>query len=109
FHRVLYALYFGKILYTALLTAIATLLPIQSAFADAVLDWNEVGAAAVGASGQRPPDGARAMAMMHVAMFDAINAIEQKYQPYAYQSKGSTNMSAEAAAAAAAHTVLSKL
>src|SRR5947207_3863946 len=79
------------------------------ALADAVLDWNEIGLTTVVASGQRPPDGARAMAMMHVAMFDSINAIEQKYQPYAYQSKGPTNMSAEAAAAAAAHTVLSKL
>src|SRR5947207_8925693 len=109
FHRVLYALYFGRILYTTLLAAIATLLPSQSAFADVVLDWNEVGAAAVGASGQRPPDGARAMAMMHVAMFDAINAIEQKYQPSADSKKAPKNTSADAAAAAAASTVLAKL
>ena len=88
---------------------IATCLQANCALADAVLDWNEIGLTTVAASGQRPPDGARAMAMMHVAMFDAINAIEQKYQPYAYQSKASKNVSTEAAGIAAAHAVLSKL
>jgi hypothetical protein len=87
----------------------AMLLHPQAARADAVLDWNEIGLTTVMASGQRPPDGARAMAMMHVAMFDAINAVEQKYRPYAYQAKASKNVSTEAAGAAAAHAVLSKL
>ena len=87
----------------------ATLVHAQVARADAVLDWNETGLAVVVASGQRPPDGARAMAMLHVAMFDAINAVEPKYRAYAYPSKASGSVSAEAAAAAAAQTVLAKL
>ena len=99
FHRYLYVLLVGA----------ATLLAARPAVADAVLDWNETAVATVAASGQRPPDGARAMAMMHVAMFDAINAIEQKYKPYAYDSKVSKTVSTEAAGAAAAHAVLSKL
>ncbi|HEY3177508.1 MAG TPA: vanadium-dependent haloperoxidase [Casimicrobiaceae bacterium] len=87
----------------------ATFLLARPALADAVLDWNDFAVTAVLASGQRPPDGARAMAMMHVAIFDAINAIEQKYQPYAYSIKAAKSTSADAAAAAAAQTVLSKL
>jgi hypothetical protein len=86
---------------------VATLLSANLAQADAVLDWNEIALAAVATS--RPPDGARAMAMMHVAMFDAVNAIEQKYRPYAYPAKGSKDASSDAAATAAAHAVLSKL
>ena len=85
----------------------ATLSSTNLAQADTVLDWNEIALAAVATS--RPPDGARAMAMMHVAMFDAVNAIEQKYRPYAYPAKGSKDASSDAAAAAAAHAVLSKL
>jgi PAP2 superfamily len=92
-----------------LLAAAAAALHVHGARADAVLDWNEIGLTTVVASGQRPPDGARAMAMMHVAMFDAMNAIAQKYRPYAYQAKASKNVSTEAAGAAAAHAVLSKL
>jgi hypothetical protein len=86
---------------------LAILLNASIARADAVLDWNEVALAAVSTS--RPPDGARAMAMMHVAMFDAINAIEQKYRPYAHLAKAPKETSADAAAAAAAYAVLSKL
>ena len=97
---------FHRSLYSAL-SFVATLLSANLAQADAVLDWNEIALAAVATS--RPPDGARAMAMMHVAMFDAVNAIEQKYRPYAYPAKGSKDASSDAAAAAAAHAVLSKL
>src|SRR5690348_5941224 len=86
---------------------VATLLSANLAQADAVLDWNEIALAAVATS--RSPDGARAMAMMHVAMFDAVNAIEQKYRPYAYPAKGSKDALSDAAATTAAHAVLSKL
>ena len=53
----------------------ATLSAGTTARADVVMDWNEIGAARVLAARQSPPDGARTMAMMHVAMFDAINAV----------------------------------
>ena len=94
------SLYFSSVFVLAFLSA-------GIVRADVVLDWNEVALAAVATS--RPPDGARAMAMMHVAMFDAINAVEPKYRAYAYPSKASGSVSAEAAAAAAAQTVLAKL
>jgi hypothetical protein len=91
------------------LIAIAAIVLAPTAFADAILDWNEVALAEVVAAGQAPPDGARTMAMVHVAMFDAVNAIEHKYTPYAFKSRAPADASPETAAAAAAHTVLAKL
>ena len=48
----------------------------------------------------------RAYAMMHLAIHDALNAIDRKYQPYAYDQKADPGTSADAAVAAAAHDVL---
>src|SRR5258708_35210453 len=77
--------------------------------ADTVLDWNEVALARVVAARQGPPDGARSMAMVHLAMFEAINAVEQRYAPYAFKTRAPAGTSPEAAAAAAASSVLVKL
>ena len=44
----------------------------------------------------------RAYAMMHLAIHDALNAIDRKYQPYAYDKKAEPGTSADAAVAAAA-------
>ena len=48
----------------------------------------------------------RAYAMMHLAIHDALNAIDRKYQPYAYDKKADPGTSPDAAVAAAAHDVL---
>ncbi|MHC1710341.1 MAG: putative Ig domain-containing protein [Methanomassiliicoccales archaeon] len=53
--------------------------------------------------------GSRAMAMMHVAMFDSINSIDEDYEPYHVQVNATENASKVAAAAAAAHSVLTTL
>lgn len=92
-----------------LLAAALLLLPPGAAGADVVLDWNEIALAQVVASGQLPPDGARTMAMVHVAMFDAVDAIDRRYRPYAFDERATGDVSAEAAAAAAAHAVLAGL
>ena len=47
-----------------------------------------------------------AYAMMHLAIHDALNAIDRKYQPYAYDQKADPGTSPDAAVAAAAHDVL---
>jgi hypothetical protein len=44
-------------------------------------------------------------AMMHIAIHDALNAIDRKYQPYAFD-KANPGASPDAAVAAAAHDVL---
>jgi len=92
----------------ALACALALALPAPSR-ADAVLDWNDIGVAAVAAARQLPPDGARTMAMLHVAMFNALNAIEPRFRPYGSALPVAADASAEAAAAGAAHGVLARL
>ena len=46
------------------------------------------------------------MAMLHVAMFEAVNAIDRRYAPYKLKLAADRTASKEAAAAAAAHDVL---
>jgi hypothetical protein len=48
----------------------------------------------------------RSYAMMHIAMFDAINAIERQFTPYRVRVPFNAGASPEAAAAQAAHDVL---
>jgi len=48
----------------------------------------------------------RALTMMHVAMFEAVNAIDRRYTPYKLALSAERSTSREAAAAVAAHDVL---
>src|SRR5204863_1779986 len=76
--------------------------------ADVITDWNEKGVAYV--TGKMvPAAGQRIMAITHVAMFDAVNSIERRYRPYLVQLPAGATISKEAAAAAAAGTVLAGL
>ncbi len=80
--------------------------------ADAVLDWNETAASATFAAGLStldPLHESRIFAMMHVAIHDALNAIERRFQPYAFDAQAAAGTSPEAAVAAAAHDVLIEL
>ena len=72
-----------------------------------VIQWNQALQSLFVGTG--PGIHIRALPMMHIAMFDAINSIEEAYTPYVGQVKGSHGASAEAAAAAAARDVLTAL
>src|SRR5882672_12854068 len=80
-------------------------LPMR-ARADAVTDWNVIAFVAVEASGKTGPVTSCDIAMAHVAMHDALNAIDRRYEPYAYDAVAPRDASPEAAVAAAAHDVL---
>ena len=75
---------------------------------DAVLDWNGYAAnAIVGVANMPPPRGLIRLAMVHVAIYDAVNAIEgYPFTPYAVTPNVVTPASPEAATAAAAHDIL---
>jgi hypothetical protein len=101
---------FKKLLTLPLLIALA-LIALASpplARADAVLDWNGYAAdAIVGGAGQPPPRGLIRFAMVHVAIYDAVNAIQgYPFTPYAVTPNVVTPASPEAATAAAAHDIL---
>jgi len=92
-----------------LLLALACLgAAVASARADVITDWNEKAVAFVKRR-LPPPQAHRATAMMHVAMFDAVNSIERRYRPYLTQLPAAPASSREAAAVAAAGTVLVSL
>jgi hypothetical protein len=77
--------------------------------ADVVIEWNQKAGAAVVEAKLYPFVGGRAMSLVHVAMFDAINSIEAQYSPYKVKVSAPAGSSAEAAGVAAAHAVLVKL
>jgi PAP2 superfamily len=85
----------------------------QSAFANVITDWDEKGIAAVRAManlvGTNPYLAQRMMAIVHAAMFDAVNSIERRYRPYLVQLPAEPATSKEAAAAAAAAAILTTI
>ncbi len=75
---------------------------------DVILQWNRVLMETVRTPGQQPTTimPVRSYAIMHAAMFDAVNSIDGSYTPYLTDVPGSPHASIEAAAAQAAHDVL---
>ncbi len=78
--------------------------------ADAVTDWNENAGEAAKAACISPDDDplheSRMYAMVHIAIHDALNAIDRRSRPYTFDSQAPSGASADAAVAAAAHDVL---
>jgi hypothetical protein len=71
---------------------------------DVVLDWNAILLEAVCC--QNGVEQVRLAAITHLAMFEAVNAISRDYRPYLEAQRAEPEASAEAAAVAAAHGVL---
>jgi hypothetical protein len=76
---------------------------------DAVLEWNTIAQASVLAASAPAPQQYRSLAIVHTAIFDAVNAIDRRYTPYAYKAQAPADTSAPAAVASAAHEVLVRL
>jgi hypothetical protein len=84
-----------------------------TAYANVITDWDENAVSIVQGNAAVPPPllggasgGARLMSMVHIAMFEAVNAIDQRYQSYKLATKPDLGCSQQAAAASAAATVL---
>jgi hypothetical protein len=90
------------------LLAICALIFIQPAQADTVTDWNGIATTAARIQGPSPVPQTRTYAMVHAAVHDALNAIDRRYQPYAYAplTQELLNASPDAAVATAAYDVL---
>ena len=100
---------FKKISTLPLLIAIALVAP-RVARADAVTDWNLIASnAIVVTAGQPPPVSVLHFAMVHGAVYDAVNAIDRGHRPYLVQPPSNQTDSKEAAAATAAFRVLAGL
>jgi hypothetical protein len=98
---------FGSVVPTAsLVVCLWAFALAPAAFANEVLQWNETTMKAIAANGQNPVASTRTLAMVQVAVHDALNAISRRYDAYYFEGPGEPTASPDAAVAAAAHTVL---
>ncbi len=84
--------------------------------ADAVLDWNAIALDAIKNDSEiSPPDqagptrAANALAIVHIAVYDAVNAIDRTHTPYFFHASAPKNTNVGAAVATAAHATLVQL
>src|SRR5258705_8005568 len=98
----------GVLLRTMALSALI-LLGAAMVQADTVLDWNITALKTTAAAPFNPPVESRNLAIVHAAMFDAVNSIVGEFHPYAVELSSRRGASPDAAPAAAAPFVLIQL
>jgi hypothetical protein len=76
------------------------------ASADVIDDWTAQADAFAFEKRLNPPAQTRLLALMHVSMFEAVNAIDRRYLPYALDLVADVKTSREVAVAAAGYSVL---
>jgi len=97
----------------ATLLAFALAAAPLTASANVITDWDDIAVKTIQPAGPVPPISVdltfRASALVEIAMFNAVDCIEPKYQAYGMQVEPSPDTSQDAAAATAAANVLMKL
>src|SRR5437870_13796943 len=77
--------------------------------ADVVTEWNSAALNAIRLDRTPPPKASRALAILHAAIYDAVNGITRTHEPYLIGGYVPASASLEAAASAAGHRVLVSL
>jgi hypothetical protein len=87
---------------------VLTIVPLaaQRVEADVVLQWNEIAMSTLDANRVNPFESARVAAIVQTAVFEAVNAVTARYEPYLWTVSAPHDASPRAAAVAAAHAVL---
>src|SRR5262249_8054059 len=78
----------------------------QSGAQNAIVGWHAVMESSVAGSGRKNAGALPYYAYVDGAMYDAVNAIDRRFQPFAVRGNGPPGASEDAAAASAAHDVL---
>jgi hypothetical protein len=84
---------------------IAAFLPIH-AHADVVTDWNKTAVDEIRKLGLGPNPASRALAIAHIAAYEAVNSLSKSHEPYHALLPVNLPASADAAAASAFHLAL---
>ena len=79
------------------------------ALGNEILDWDAAMMAAIRLDNSGPTLSTRNLAILHLAMYDAVNSIARRHQPYAFLLDPPEPSSPEAAAAGAGDSVLRAL
>ena len=98
-----------KALLTPALCAVVLCVFSAPLSADVVTEWNTVALDAIRENRTPPPRAARALAMLHAAIYDAVNGIARTHDAYIVTGTVPASASIEAASSTAAHRVLSTL
>ena len=99
----------GRRVATLTLTlSLSSIAAAQAQSPDAVLEWNRILLTSLGTPGAADPTVffTRPLAVMHVAVFDALNSFDRIYTPYVGRFEVLSAASREAAVAQAAHDTL---
>jgi len=77
--------------------------------ADTITDWNQTAIAVLKTANVAGNPWTRSMAMVHVAMSDAVNSVQGRYARYVAKGELARDASVEVAAASAARQILLQL
>jgi hypothetical protein len=91
--------------YGLALVVVASALVANANAEDPIAAWNQAAEAAVKTAGHAPPVAALDFAIVHLAIYDAVESIERRYEPYHTRVHHATG-SLSAAAGKAGHDVL---
>src|SRR5215467_6300683 len=95
-----------RLLATVLLSSILLNSPFRL-HANVVTDWNTIASTVIVTNGGKASVASGVwFAYTFIAVYDAVNAVHRRYQPFYYDGIAPAGASDEAAAAAAAHRVL---
>src|SRR3984957_18155985 len=92
--------------FCALGLALGSALGPQSLAQNAVVDWHAVMESSVASTGRKNVVALPYFAYVDVAMYDAINSIDDRFRPFAVSVSAPRGASKDAAASSAAHDVL---
>lgn len=85
------------------------LLGMASVRADVALDWDGLMLDAIRIDNTSPNLSSRNLAILHVAIHDAVNSVEPRYEAYGFKLVAKEAASTQAAAAGAGHEVMTAL
>ena len=91
---------------TLVAAALLAIYGASRASADQVTRWNQIATDATTTANADPLMESRIYAILHVAIHDAVNAVETHYEPYLPRTSPAPGASVEAAIAGAAHDTL---
>jgi len=90
-----------------ILLALVFLTAINLNGQNAVVRWNGIASTTIVSNGKQASVSSGVwFAYVHLAVYDAVNAIDPRFQPYVYEGDAQAGASQDAAVAAAAHRVL---
>src|SRR5437867_7606332 len=69
----------------------------SAAYADVVTQWNTAALNVIRTDRTPPPEASRALAILHASIYDAVNGIARRHEPYLVQSVVPSSASKDAA------------